>query len=154
MRPLTSEETVCLFEKLAKYIGKNIAMLIDRQDEQYCFRLHKDRVYYLAVEQMKHALSVNKKSLISLGVCFGKFTQSRKFRLSITALPELQQFAKYKVWLKASGEMSYMYGNHILKAHLARITEDTPMHQGVVIYTIQDVPIVNNFKIIGVWSYG
>lgn len=34
-----------------------------------------------------------------------------------------------------------MYGNHILKAHLGRITEDTPMHQGVVVYTMSDTPI-------------
>jgi ribosome biogenesis protein Nip4 len=35
-----------------------------------------------------------------------------------------------------------MYGNHILKAHLGRITEDTPEHQGVVVYTMSDIPIV------------
>ena len=28
-------------------IGSNIKHLIDRSDETYCFRLHKDRVYYL-----------------------------------------------------------------------------------------------------------
>ena len=28
-------------------IGRNIKNLIDRKDEQYCFRLHKDRVYYM-----------------------------------------------------------------------------------------------------------
>jgi hypothetical protein len=28
-------------------IGRNIKQLIDRPDEPYCFRLHKDRVYYV-----------------------------------------------------------------------------------------------------------
>lgn len=47
MRPLTDDETKVLFEKLANYIGKNIEQLINRPDETYCFRLHKDRVYYV-----------------------------------------------------------------------------------------------------------
>lgn len=47
MRPLTDDETKVLFEKLANYIGKNIEQLINRPDEKYCFRLHKDRVYYV-----------------------------------------------------------------------------------------------------------
>jgi len=28
-------------------IGRNITHLIDRGDEMYCFRLHRDRVYYV-----------------------------------------------------------------------------------------------------------
>jgi hypothetical protein len=28
-------------------IGANIKHLIDRPDETYCFRLHKNKVYYL-----------------------------------------------------------------------------------------------------------
>lgn len=47
MRPLTDDETKVLFEKLANYIGKNIEHLINRPDEKCCFRLHKDRVYYV-----------------------------------------------------------------------------------------------------------
>lgn len=47
MRPLTDDETKVLFEKLANYIGKNIEQLINRPDETCCFRLHKDRVYYV-----------------------------------------------------------------------------------------------------------
>ena len=39
--------------------------------------------------------------------------------------------------------MNFMYGNHVLKAHLGRITEDTPEHQGVVVYSMADIPIVS-----------
>lgn len=28
-------------------IGENIQLLVDRPDGTYCFRLHRDRVYYL-----------------------------------------------------------------------------------------------------------
>ena len=53
MRPLTEEETKIFFEKLSKYIGENIKLLIDREDGTYCFRLHKDRVYYVSEKIMK-----------------------------------------------------------------------------------------------------
>ena len=53
MRPLTEEETKTMFEKLSKYIGDNIKLLIDRSDGAYCFRLHKDRVYYVSEKIMK-----------------------------------------------------------------------------------------------------
>lgn len=43
--------------------------------------------------------------------------------------------------------MPFLYGNHILKAHLGRITEDTPEHQGVVVYSMNDVPLVNGLHL-------
>lgn len=141
MRPLTEEETKVFFEKLAKYIGRNIKYLIERQDEEYCFRLHKDRVYYLSVAIMKKANNVERKMLVSCGTCFGKFTKTGKFRLTITCLDYIAQFAMYKVWVKPSAEMSYLYGRHVLKAGLGRITENTPRNQGVVVFSMADVPL-------------
>ncbi|KAJ3558528.1 hypothetical protein NM688_g875 [Phlebia brevispora] len=141
MRPLTEEESKTLFTKLANYIGKNLVHLIDRSDEPYCFRLHKDRVYYVSESSMRLAISVAKPNLVSLGTCFGKFSKSGKFKLHITALDYLAQYAKYKVWVKPNGEMPFLYGNHVLKAHLGRITEDTPEHQGVIVYSMNDVPL-------------
>lgn len=38
--------------------------------------------------------------------------------------------------------MPFLYGNHVLKAHLGRITEDTPEHQGVVVFSMNDIPLV------------
>jgi ribosome biogenesis protein Nip4 len=109
---------------------------------------------------MRLAISVARPNLVSLGTCFGKFSKSGKFKLHITALDYLAQYAKYKacccvlmprcnlnvlqVWIKPNGEMQFLYGNHVLKAHLGRITEDTPEHQGVVVYSMKDVPLVNS----------
>ncbi|KAH9944120.1 secretory pathway protein Sec39-domain-containing protein [Epithele typhae] len=90
---------------------------------------------------MRLAISVARPNLTSLGTCFGKFTKSGKFKLHITALDYLAQFAKYKVWIKPNGEMPFLYGNHVLKAHLGRITEDTPEHQGVVVFSMNDTPL-------------
>ncbi|CAB4385051.1 60S ribosome subunit biogenesis protein nip7 [Rhizophagus irregularis] len=141
MRPLTEDETKVFFEKLSKYIGRNIVHLIDRSDETYYFRLHRDKVYYMSEALMRQAISIGRDQLISLGVCFGKFTKSKKFKLHITALDYLAQYAKYKIWIKPNGENTFLYGNHILKAHLGRITDDTPEHQGVVVYSMSDIPL-------------
>ncbi|CEG69900.1 hypothetical protein G6F70_005293 [Rhizopus microsporus] len=141
MRPLTSEETTTLFEKLAKYIGSNIKHLIDRPDETYCFRLQKNKVYYVSESMVRMAVSVGRDQLASVGTCFGKFTKTGKFKLHITALDYLAQYAKYKIWIKPNGEMPFLYGNHIVKAHLGRITDDTPEHTGVVIFSMSDSPL-------------
>jgi len=141
MRPLTEEEIKVFFEKLAKYIGRNIKYLIDRPDEPYCFRFHKDRVYYLSEELVKKSTNIDTQHLVSVGTCFGKFSKTGKFKLHITCLDYLAQHAQYKVWLKPSGEMSFLYGKHVLKAILGRITENTPKYQGVVVYSMSDIPL-------------
>lgn len=79
--------------------------------------------------------------MVTIGVCFGKFTKTKKFKLHVTALDYLAQYAKYKIWVKTSAEMSYCYGNHIVKAHIARMTEDIPEHQGVVVFNQNDIPL-------------
>ena len=49
-----------------------------------------------------------------------------------------------QVWIKSNGEMPFLYGNHVVKAHLGRITEDTPEHQGVVVFNMNDVPLARS----------
>ncbi|XP_013399191.1 60S ribosome subunit biogenesis protein NIP7 homolog [Lingula anatina] len=141
MRPLTEEETKTFFEKLSKYIGENIKLLIDRPDGTYCFRLHKDRVYYVMEETMKKAANISRENLVSFGTCFGKFTKSGKFRLHITALDFLAPYAKYKIWVKPSAEQQFLYGHHVMKSGLGRITENTPQYQGVIVYSMSDLPL-------------
>jgi 60S ribosome subunit biogenesis protein NIP7 len=97
MRPLNEEETRAVFEKLHKFIGKNIKSLVDRTDEPHCFRLQRNRVFYVREDLMRRATNVARDNLIALGVCIGKFTHSGKFRLTIGALEVLGQHAKYKV---------------------------------------------------------
>ena len=141
MRVLTEEETQVFFEKLSKYLGSNIKFLIEREDGEYVFRLHRDRVYYLNVEILKMASHIGRDELLSAGTCFGKFSKTKKFNLNITCLDYLAKFCKYKVWVKPNGEQTFLYGNHVLKGHLARITENTPSNTGVVIFSITDIPL-------------
>ena len=79
--------------------GKNLIHLIDRKDEPYCFRLHKDKVYYVSESSMRLSISVARSNLVTLGTCFGKFSKSGKFKLHVTALDHIAQYAKYKVYL-------------------------------------------------------
>jgi 60S ribosome subunit biogenesis protein NIP7 len=141
MRPLTEEETKTLFLKLSEYIGKNIENLINRSDERHCFRLIKDRCYYVSESLMKAATSINRDNLLHVGTCMGKFTKTGRFRLHITALEYLSQYAKFKVWVKPSAEMSFLYGNHVTKNGLARMTESTPQYAGVIVYSMSDIPL-------------
>lgn len=52
-------------------------------------------------------------------------------------------FLQYKVWIKPGAEQSFLYGNHVLKSGLGRITENTAQYQGVVVYSMADVPLVS-----------
>lgn len=52
--------------------------------------------------------------------------------------------SQYKVWVKPGTEQSFLYGNHVLKSGLGRITENTAQYQGVVVYSMADVPLVSD----------
>lgn len=119
----------------ARSIGRNIKQLIDRKDDRHCFRMHKDRVYYVSERMMRLATSIPRRELLALGTCFGKFTKSGRFMLKVTCLDYLAQFAKYKVWVKPTSEMSFLYGNNILKSGVQRMTEGIPQYAGVVVYS-------------------
>ena len=48
------------------------------------------------------ATHVKRKQLMCAGVCFGKFTHTRKFRLQITALDVLAKLARHKAPAQAA----------------------------------------------------
>jgi len=153
MRPLTDTETKTLFEKLANYTGRSLNNLLtdtapspgnSKTPDRYVFRIQKDRVYYVRESLANLAVSVARENLLSLGTCLGKFTKTGKFRLHITALDVVAPHARYKVWVKANGEMPFLYGGHVVKAHVGRWSEDCPEHQGVVVMSMSDTPLVRN----------
>lgn len=157
MRPLTEEETQTLFTKLANYTGRSLNQLIapppstttttpssaSSTPDRYVFRLHASRVYYMPLSIANLASSVARANLLSLGTCLGKFTKTGKFRLHITALDIIAPHARYKVWVKPNGEMPFLYGGNVVKAHVGRWSEDCPEHQGVVVYSMNDTPLVS-----------
>lgn len=54
---------------------------------------------------------------------------------------ELMMLGFAQVWVKPSAEMSFLYGNHVLKSGLAKITENTPTNAGVVVFSLSDIPL-------------
>ena len=71
-------------------------------------------------------------------VCQGtKNSYSYNFAKADDGVYDLQ----YKVWIKTGAEMSFLYGNNVTKAGLARITDGTPQYGGVIIYSMSDIPL-------------
>jgi len=154
MRQLTDVETQALFKKLADYTGKSLNHLLtdtapsanskkssSGEGDRYVFRIQNNRVYYVRESLSNLATSVARPNLLSLGTCLGKFTKTGKFRLHITALDIIAPHARYKLWVKANGEMPFLYGGHVAKAHVGRWSEDCPEHQGVVVLSMNDTPL-------------
>uniref|UniRef100_T1JIB4 60S ribosome subunit biogenesis protein NIP7 homolog n=1 Tax=Strigamia maritima TaxID=126957 RepID=T1JIB4_STRMM len=127
MRPLTTEESKIFFDKLSKFFGENVCLLIDRPDGTYCFRFHNDQVFYISDKIRKLAESIAHENLQRLGTCFGKFTKTGKFHLYITSLDHLAHYAKvHKVRLKSG---------------IGKKTEATTKYQDVVVYSMNDQPL-------------
>jgi 60S ribosome subunit biogenesis protein NIP7 len=141
MRQLTEEETKTLFTKLNLFVGENLRYLIDREDEDHVFRLHEQKIYYMSKGVLDIAQMVGRDELVSAGIYLGNFTKAGKIKLHITALPLLAKYAKFKVWVKPGGEQVFLYGNNVLKTHIAKMTENTPQYQGVVVFSVNDVPL-------------
>eukprot|EP00968_Pinguiococcus_pyrenoidosus_P021727 scaffold2894_cov195-Pinguiococcus_pyrenoidosus.AAC.1 len=56
MRALKDDELRLVFEKLEKYMGaENLEALLKREDEKFCFRLVRQRVYYVSERLMRLA---------------------------------------------------------------------------------------------------
>eukprot|EP00759_Apiculatamorpha_spiralis_P050931 PhF_6_TR4996/c0_g1_i2/m.7073/K07565/NIP7; 60S ribosome subunit biogenesis protein NIP7 len=139
MRPLTTTETTKLFAKLAKYIGTNTTQLIDRSDEEWVFRVHNKRVWYLPSALEKVASQIQRKHLTAAGICIARVTHHGNIRIVVTALPIIAQYAFYKVWVKPNQEQSFVYANNLTRGGLGRVTENTPQHQGAAVFSMNDI---------------
>lgn len=46
-----------------------------------------------------------------------------------------------KIWLKPIAEQQFLYGNNVAKSGLGRISENTEKYQGVIVYSMSDLPL-------------
>ena len=115
MRPLTDEETISLLTKLKTYIGDRIRHLLNNESDPHVFRIQRGRVYYMSTAILGHCGNFQRKVLTCAGTKFGRFNKSGDFRLHVTALDYLAQHALCKVWLKPAAEMSFLFGNHVVR---------------------------------------
>lgn len=63
--PILTQETKSVFEKLYKFIGKDIKSMIERPDGRYCLRLHKNKIYYVSEALMKKATNVSQYVMLA-----------------------------------------------------------------------------------------
>ncbi len=139
MRVLSEEELTLVLEKLKRFLGDNLGLLLG---DGMVLRLQKERVFLVSENLANQASHIPRKALISVGTILGRFTHSKKFRMQVTALDALAHLAKHKVWLKSGGEQSFLYGNHVVKAHMKKITEEVQANSGVIVYSdAGDMPI-------------
>ncbi|XP_078440485.1 RNA binding protein [Wolffia australiana] len=150
MRPLDEKETTVVFEKLFKFVGPNLKNIVERQALEgpteaiagrYCFRLHKNRVFYASESLVRRATNVARDRLVHVGTCIGKFTKGGSFRLTIQGLDLIAAHARRKVWVKQTAEKSLTSGDHVLKSDLSRISENVVAGEGVVVFSSADVPL-------------
>lgn len=71
--------------------------------------------------------------------------------LTAVTVTDVKLFLQFKVWVKPGAEQSFLYGNHVLKSGLGRITENTMQYQGVVVYSMADVPLVSFAETCVLW---
>ncbi|ANQ09426.1 60S ribosome subunit biogenesis protein NIP7-like protein [Plasmodium coatneyi] len=142
MRPLNDNETMMVFKKLSKYVGNNLLSMLSYNNEEYVLRLHRSSVYFVRAELAKQAEAIiNKNSLISLGICLGKFTKANNFFIKITSLSFLNEFCIHKIWLKESGEKNFLFGNNVLKSHLLKVSDNIKKGDGIIVLSMNDSPI-------------
>ncbi|KAJ5648090.1 ribosome biosynthesis protein NIP7 [Penicillium lividum] len=164
MRSLTEEETKTLFTKIANYTGSSLSQLVaptatdgaSGEVDRMVFRIQKDRVFYMPLKLANLAVSIPRASLLSVGTMIGKFTKTGKFRLALTSLDIIAPHARYRLWIKPNGESAYhtnrivivlvltndcftvpfLYGSNVVRAHIARWSEDAPEHSGCIVYSM------------------
>lgn len=47
------------------------------------------------------------------------------------------------MWLKPSAEQQFLYGHNVMKSGLGRISESVDRYQGVILYSMNDLPLVS-----------
>ena len=50
-----------MFEKLFKFVGSDVETFLRKKDkESYCFRLHKNKIYYIRESVMRKSTNVSR----------------------------------------------------------------------------------------------
>ncbi|VWU50861.1 large ribosomal subunit assembling protein, putative [Hepatocystis sp. ex Piliocolobus tephrosceles] len=141
MRTLTEQETMIVFKKLSIFVGSNLLSILSNNSERYVLRMHKFNIYLVRDDIAKHAQSINKNSLVSLGTCLGNLTKANNFLLKITSLPILNDYCIHKIWLKETGEKNFLFGNNVIKAHILKISDNIKNGDGVLVLSMNDNPV-------------
>lgn len=138
MRALNTDEQNKVFAKIKFFVGDNIKRVLGDGSKLF---IHEQRVLLLPERVRAGTSMIARKNLVVAGTVLGRFTKGGNFKLGITCLNLLSQWALYRIWIKNSAEMNYLYGNNSLKSHVFRISENVPINSGVFVFNQSDVPL-------------
>ena len=88
------------------------------------------------------ATNFSKKNLGSIGICIGRFTKIKKFKILI---PFINLLLKYKnllsVVLKENGEKIFLEGKHIGKENIKKISKKFSKNDCLLILNQRNIPL-------------
>lgn len=149
MRPLKEEEENKVLRKLKLFLGDSVSELLTVYKLQY----NNQKVLLVTDEILKATAQIKRDEIMAAGIILGKFTKTEQFRITITALHVLHKYALNKVWLKASAEMNFLYGNNALRSHVQKVSENIPMNGGVFVFNHHSTPLGFGVMAISPTSY-
>ncbi|KAI5173417.1 60S ribosome subunit biogenesis protein NIP7 [Pancytospora epiphaga] len=149
MRPLNGQEEEVVMNKLRVFIGDATRDLL----EDKVLRLNNQKVLLTTDAVLKATSQQKRKKIVIAGTVIGKFTKNNNFYITVTALHALHEHGLHKVWVKASAEMNFLYGNNVLRSHVQKVSEEIPMNAGVFVYNHANVPLGFGILAIGPTSY-
>ena len=65
-RRIADDELRAVLERLMKFVGRNAELLLKNPQEPHCFRVHKDRIYYVSESLMRLATNSKRADLLAL----------------------------------------------------------------------------------------
>jgi len=78
-------------------------------NDKLVLRMIQTKVFLAPSNLVKKAGMIPRKCLLHVGTMIGQFTHTKnQFNLHTPSLEVLSPLAKYKLWLKPSGEQSYL----------------------------------------------
>lgn len=138
MRELSPEELSKVQDKILKYISPDSFKTLFSSKN---LLLHNQRVFHASEAILKHTSSIARKDLQSVGACIGKFTKTNQFRITVTSLHVLANHGLYKIWVKNTAEMNFLYGNDVLKSHVMKTSENIPLNKHAFVFNQNDYPM-------------
>ena len=136
MRALTANEARIFIAKMIKFQGNFFLIFLKKKiTKNYFFKLQNNRVFFSSFSVFSKALLFSKKKIASVGSCIGRFNNSLKFYLMISALNFFSKMSrKYSILIDKLGQRIFLYGNHLKKKNLLEMNRNLYSNDRVIVF--------------------
>ena len=100
-----------------------------------------------------HLLSRNNFFHLRTRFFFNFWQNKNILKFHSDCLTDFNSRPQYKLWLKPVAEQQFLYGHHVMKSGLGRITEGTTQYQGVIVYSMNDLPLVRSYHLVNRYPF-